>query len=66
MANCALALQPSESPKHLNRAGSQLPASKLLVTSFPAQKKKGPVPPNGVAFAAWTVRLLLRPVRLTK
>jgi hypothetical protein len=40
MANCALALQPSESPKHLNNAGSESPASKLLVNSFPAQQKK--------------------------
>jgi len=55
MANCALALQPSESPKHLNNAGSESPASKLLVNSFPAQQKKGPVPPNGVVFAAGPV-----------
>jgi hypothetical protein len=41
MANCALALQPCESPKHLTEAGSQPPASKLLVDSFPAQQKKG-------------------------
>jgi hypothetical protein len=40
MANCALALQPSESPKHLNNAGSESSASKLLVNSFPAQQKK--------------------------
>jgi hypothetical protein len=39
MANCALALQPRESPKHLTEAGSQPPASKLLVNSFPAQQK---------------------------
>jgi hypothetical protein len=41
MANCALALQPWESSKHLTEAGSQPPASKLLVNSFPAQQKKG-------------------------
>lgn len=42
MANCAhLALQPWEPPKHLTEAGSQPPASKLLVDSFPAQRKKG-------------------------
>jgi hypothetical protein len=41
MANCALALQPWESPKHLTEAGSQPPVSKLLVNSFPAQQEKG-------------------------
>jgi hypothetical protein len=66
MANCALALQPLESPEHLTDVGSQPPASKLLVNSFPAQQKKGPVPPDGVDFAAWPVRLLPRYVRLIK
>jgi hypothetical protein len=67
MANCALALQPWESPKHLTEAGSQPPASKLLVNSFASPaKKRGPVPPDGVVFAAWPVRLLPRSVRLIK
>jgi hypothetical protein len=41
MANCALALQPWEQPKHLTEAGSQPPASRLLVSTIPAQKEKG-------------------------
>lgn len=65
MANCAhLALQPWEPPKHLTEAGSQPPASKLLVNPFPAQQKREPVPPDGVVFAAWPGRPLPRCVRL--
>jgi len=66
MANCALALQPWESPKHLTEAGSQPSASKLLVNSFQPSEKRGPVPPDGVVFAAWPVRLLPRCGRLAK
>ena len=39
MANCAFALQPWESPKHLTEAGSQPPASKFLLIPFPPSKK---------------------------
>ena len=53
-------------PNILLTPDSQPPASKLFVNSFPAQQKKGPVPPDGVDFAAWPVRLLPRYVRLIK
>jgi hypothetical protein len=44
---------------------SHQPQSFLLIP-FQPSKKRGPVPPDGVVFAAWPVRLLPRSVRLTK
>jgi hypothetical protein len=44
---------------------SHQPQSFLLIP-FQPSKKGGPVPPDGVVFAAWPVRLLPRSVRLTK
>jgi hypothetical protein len=66
MANGALALQPWESPKHLTEAGSQPQPQGLLLIPFQPSKKRGPVRPYVVVFAAWPVRLLPRSARLTK
>ena len=66
MANCALALQPWESPKHLTEAVDSRQPQSFLLIPFQPSKKRGPVPPDGVVFAARPVRLLPRSVRLTK